>query len=424
MAPKQPVAGPSKSSVAQSPSPSSSISAFNPSHTQFALALPVLGSADKLSIWDVASDRVIAEYEVEGASRATTVCWACGSSTASGQKKKRRRKSDPSSDGEEVVLLTPEKGGLVVFSPAKGEVIRHLDLPGKVVAAWSDDRGTILATPSSLLVFNTDASSIAHTFSLPSNTPTPTVIAILASSTSQILHILVASQSVTTLHCHLANSKITYSSPPLPVSTTFVTSLHPLPSTSQGTSFLVLSEDDRTVSQYTIPAPEQIAKLSYRYASPTLSPAHSVSTSSSLLSILHASGEISLFMLPTELELARPKSDSKPSTVKLVEGKDARLARLARAEFAFTEEGSAGALLCGRMAGAGRVKWHRVAYELPEGGVRPETRVKCDVQDLVGESGSNVGRVQRTGEQRLTLPDYTTSTFRCSTESCRGPTSG
>lgn len=145
------------------------------------------------------------------------------------------------------------------------------------------------------------------------------------------------------------------------------------------------------MSQYTIPFPTKSAKLSYRYASPTLSPAHSLALSSTLLSVLHLSGEVSIFTLPTELDFARPKSDSKPSTLKLVEGKAEQVSRLARVEFGPTDsDEEAGSLFCGRMVGAGRVKWQRAVYELPEGGLRPSTVIKCDAQDLVGKANGNV----------------------------------
>jgi len=381
--PKQPVAS-------QAPPPPPSLSAFNPSRTQFALAQPVLGSADKVTIWDVTSDRVIAEWEVENAGKVSTLCWAPISGGASKKAGKRRRKVDVDEDAEDVVLIAT-KSTLVVYSPRRSQVVKKVTLPGQVTALWSDDRAVIASTATSILVLSSDITSITHTFALPSNTSTPTSIALLQSSTSDTLHVLVASSSVLTLHLELSTSTISYTSPPLPVSNSSVTSIQPLPITSQGASFLVVSEDDRTVSQYTIPSPTKQPKLSYRYASPTLSPAHSLALSSTLLSVLHQSGEISLFTLPAELDFNRPKSDSKPSTVKLVEGKADQLSRLARVEFSE----SAGTLLCGRIAGAGRVKWQTASFELPEGGVRPSTVVKSDTQDLVGKANGLAPTVQR-----------------------------
>ncbi|WVW83355.1 hypothetical protein I302_105374 [Kwoniella bestiolae CBS 10118] len=396
MAPsRQPVAGPSRPKhsqqpVAQSPPPSSSVSSFNPSRTLFAFASPVLGSADKVQVWDVTTDRVISEWEVAGASKATTVTWASIPSSDAASKKKKRRKSGPIDTGdEEVVLITSAKGQLAVFSPTKGEIIRTIDLPQPATAAWSDEHATLFTTSSSILVLSPDASSISNTFTLPSSISSPSALAILPSSTAETLHVLVGTISVVVLHLDLSSSTVTYTSSPLPASTTSISSILPLPTSEQGSSFLVVSEDDRTISQYTIVSPQTTPKLSYRYASPTLSSAHSLSTSSTLLSVLHSSGEISLFHLPGELDFSRPKSDSKPSTVKLVEGKEERTARLCRATFASGSEGAPGALLCGRMTGGGRVKWHRAVFELPEGGLRPSTTVKCDAQDLVGGATSS-----------------------------------
>jgi U3 small nucleolar RNA-associated protein 5 len=163
-----------------------------------------------------------------------------------------------------------------------------------------------------------------------------------------------------------------------------------LPLTQQGASFLVVSEDDRTVSQYTFTSPTVAAKLSYRYASPTVSPAHSWLFRLNC-SVLHFSGEIS-FPLPSEVDLSRPKSDSKPTTVELVEGKDERTAHIARAEFAPGSD----ALLCGRLAGGGRVSGTAPCTSFPEGGLRPSVVVKCDAQDLVAsQAGTNGSTLQR-----------------------------
>ncbi|WWC85277.1 uncharacterized protein L201_000139 [Kwoniella dendrophila CBS 6074] len=415
--PRQPVAGPSRPKhsqqpVAQFPPPSSSVSAFNPSRTLFALASPVLGSADKVQVWDVATDRVISEWEVSGASKAITVTWTSIPSDAASKKKKRRKSGPPEAGDEEVVLITSSKGQLAVFAPHKGEIIRTIELPQPATAAWSDENGIAFTTSSSILVLSPDASNISHTFPLPSSSSSPSAISILPSSSPETLHVLIGTIAVLVLHLDLASSKITYTSAPLPASTTSVSSILPLPTTEQGSSFLVVSEDDRTISQYTIVSPQTAPKLSYRYSSPTLSSAHSLSTSSTLLSVLHESGEISLFHLPGDLDFARPKSDSRPSTVKLVEGKDERTARLARVSFAADINGAAGALLCGRMTGGGRVKWHRAVFELPEGGLKQSTVVKCDAQDLVGAAGSST----TLPIQRFTAPHNVTEAPHADTD--------
>jgi len=391
MAPKQPVAGPSRPRRepldAQSPPLPAKVSAFNHSRTSFALALPVLGAADTVSVWDVATDRVIAEWEVEGASKVTTICWASTPSTASAstststRKRKKRRKSN-GTDLEDVVLITTAKGDLIVFSPERGEVLRKDELPTPVTAAWSDDRAVLFAAASAILVFDPDLSTSPRSFALPANMPTPTAIAVLRTSSSESLELVVGSMSVFTLRVDMKTNAASVMTKPVPVSTSSVASLVPLPSTTEGASFLVVSDDDRTVSQYTVPVAQAAIKLSYRYASTTLSPVHSVAISPNLLSVLHTSGEISLFPIPTELDFSRPRTDSNPSAVKLVEGKDERIAKICRLDFANSEQGITQALICGRMAGAGRVKWHRVVYESPDGGMRRATTVKCDAQDL------------------------------------------
>jgi len=379
MAPKQSVAGPSriKGNATQAPPPPVSVAAFNPSRTLFACAQPVLGSADKLTVWDVVADRVIAEWEVEGAAKATTVVW---SSIASGAAKKKKRKAGSGTEGEDVVVLTTDKGALIVFTPRRGEVLRRLNV-GRVHATASGEH-LVLVTAKEILVLNQDFSAVAHTFDLPSGTPASSSAALLP-STPEILHLLIASASVIALRLNIVSSKVSSTSAPLPVSTSQVSSIVTLPTTAQGSSFLVTCEDDRTVSQYTLPQATAPAKLSYRYASPTLSPVHSLSMSNDLVSVVHSSGEVSLFPLPKELDFARPKSDSKPSIVKLVEGKEDRQVRLVGAAFSSEDEDS-GSLLCGRMTGGGRVKWVKATYELPEGGIKAETIVRTDAQDLVG----------------------------------------
>lgn len=396
MAPRSAQAGPSRSqkSAAQAPPPSPSVSGFNPSRTHFALALPVLGSADKVQVWDVAADAVVAEWEVPGAAQVSALCWA--SVASSGAAKKRRRRKSLPGDGsdENVLLIATNKGttsNLLSYIPLKGEVIRSSPLPGKATAAWSDEHGVIVATDDELLVLGPDASSISNTFDLPSSSNSPSAVAILPTSTPEVLHVIVGTMSVTAVHLSLSSSSVSHTSSPIPASTTAITSLQPLPLSQQGASFLVVSEGDRTVSQYTFPSPTATAKLSYRYASPTLSPAHSLAVSPELLSVLHFSGEISLFNLPSEVDFARPKSDSKPKVVKLVEGKEERTAHLVRAEFAPVKQGAPGALWCGRMAGGGRVKWYKAVFEQPEGGLRQTTVVKCDAQDLVNNTSAADG---------------------------------
>ena len=77
--------------------------------------------------------------------------------------------------------------------------------------------------------------------------------------------------------------------------------------------------------------------------------------------------------------------------MKLLEGKADQLSRLARIDFSDV----AGSLLCGRIAGAGRVKWQSASYELPEGGIRPSTIVKVEAQDLVGKANGTASNTQR-----------------------------
>lgn len=417
MGPKQPIAGPSriKATSTQAPPPPVSVAAFNPSRTLFACAQPVLGSADKLTIWDVTADRVIAEWEVEGAAKATTVSW---SSISSGAARKKRRKRSNAADGEEdVVVLTTDKGNLIVFTPRRGEVLRRIEV-GRVTASASEER-LVLISAKEILVINHDLSAVEHRYP---HSGAATAAALLPTSTSEVLHLLVANSAVTCLHLDLSAQTITHTSAPLPVSTTTVSSILPIPST-QGSSFLVVCEDDRAISQYTLPTPTTSAKLSYRYASPTLSPVHSTSISSSLVSALHVSGEVSLFSIPKELDFARPKSDSKPSVLKLVEGKEDRLVRLAGVNF-IDEEDAPGALVCGRMVGGGRVKWVKAPYELPEGGVKAETVIKCDAQDLVGSAAA-----QNVSSPHLAKPKSSRSvdpgpTIRCASHIYRGARRG
>lgn len=399
MAPKQAVAGPSRlkgAAPTAAPPPPANVSAFNSTSTHFACAFPVLGSADKVTVWDVTSDRVIYDFEVEGASKVTNLIWTTAPVAKEMKRKKRRKAEDEglkSGNGEEVVLITTEHGEAILLSPSRREVIRKLEV-GKVTAACSGHgyEGVVMAAPSSILLLSSDASTIAHTFALPSNTPPPTAMTLLPTSTRESLHLLIGSQSVVELHLEMRSNKIIHTSSPLPASTTSITTIQSVPSTDKAATFLVISEDDRSVSQYTITQPKSTAKLSYRYSSPTISPVHSAAFGDNTLTLLHASGEVSLFPLPTELDFSRPKSDSKPSIVKLLEGSDERLVRLVRVSM-IGKEGNVGAsLLCGRLMGGDRLKWVRASYQSPDGGIRASTVVKCDAKELIhsGEA-ENVG---------------------------------
>ncbi|BEJ15587.1 hypothetical protein CspHIS471_0501920 [Cutaneotrichosporon sp. HIS471] len=373
------------------------LSGFNPARTHFALALPALGAADKVQVWDVASDSVVSEWELPGAAKATAVCWS-SISVSGATKKRRRRKSGAEASGadEDVLIVASTKGdqsNLAVYVPNKGEALRTISLPAKATAMWSDEHGVIIATESNLLVLGPEAAAIAHTFDLPSAVKAPSAVALLPTSTGEELHAIVGAKSVVAVHLSTTSSSITHTSSPLPVSTTSVTSLEPLPNTQQGASFLVVCEEDRTVNQYTFPgSPTAAPKLSYRYTSPTLSPVHSVALSDEFVAALHCDGEISVFAVAlTDLDLARPKSNNKPSKVKLVEGKEEKIASICRIEFAPVDDGAPAALSCGRMVGGGRVKWYSVTIEHPEGGLATNVVVKTDAQDLVAHKDTAKG---------------------------------
>ncbi|ORX39680.1 hypothetical protein BD324DRAFT_575830 [Kockovaella imperatae] len=387
MAPKQPVAGPSriKASSSQSPPPPPAVSAFNASGSFYACAQPVLGSADKVSVWDINTDRVIAELELD-ASKATSLTWS--SVSGSGPSKKKRRKSETTNGSEEALIISTSLGSVVAFSPKRSERIRQIEV-GQVTAATSSSQGSLFATAKELVFVDINFNNTSTRFEHGSTAPI-TALSILPTSSPENLHVLLGStSSIVSLHLDLSTSKVTHTSPPLPVSTTHVTALYPLPISKSGCSFLVVSHDDRTVSQYTLPSPSALAKLSYRYAAPTPSPVHSCSLNPSHLSVLHYSGEISLFPLPTELDLARPKS-GQSSTIKVVYGQDSRLATLCGAVFV-----DDGALACGRSLGGGRVKWVRAAYESPDGSIQSETVVKSDGQDLVSSANQSDVPTQR-----------------------------
>lgn len=374
------------------------MSGFNPARTHFALALPVLGAADKVQVWDVPADAVASEWELAGAAKATALCWS--SISASGSTKRRRRRksggADASGGDEDVLLVATNKGdqsNLAVYLPIKGEVLRTISLPAKATAIWSDENGVIIATESNLLVLGPEASAIAHTFDLPSSVKAPSAVALLPTSTGEELHAIVGAKSVVAVHLSTTSSTITHTSSPVPVSTTTVTSLQPLPNTQQGASFLVVCEEDRTVNQYTIPGPTTAApKLSYRYTSPTLSPVHSIALSDEFVASLHYDGEISVFPVAlTDLDLVRPKSNNKPTKVKLVEGKEEKVASVCRVEFAPVDDGAATVLSCGRMVGGGRVKWYSATIEQPDGGLVANVVVKTDAQDLVAPKDAAKG---------------------------------
>jgi U3 small nucleolar RNA-associated protein 5 len=245
-----------------------------------------------------------------------------------------------------------------------------------------------------------DLSNVAATIALPSRTPAPTAVAILPTSTKESLHLVVASSSAAVLHVTPTGTEVDAVSAPLPVSTSTVTALYPLPAVKGdgSASFIVVSEDDRTVAQYTIPKSGADPRLSYRYTSPTLSSAHSVSSSPSHLSVMHTSGQVSLFPLPaaSSLDLSRPQSNGKPHAVNLIEGKADKPARLCRACLAVpASSGGKLSLVAGRMLGGGRIKWTSIeldATDVSEGG---ETKVKCDAQDLVSAASGKEGKLQR-----------------------------
>ncbi|GMK55962.1 hypothetical protein CspeluHIS016_0210180 [Cutaneotrichosporon spelunceum] len=346
--------------------------------------------------WDVAADSVISEWELPGAAKASAVCWSSVSASGATKKRRRRKSGVEAGADEDVLLVAFSKGdqsSLAVYLPTKGEALRTISLRAKAVAMWSDEHGVIIATESNLLVLGPEAATIAHTFDLPSAVKAPTAVALLPTSSGEELHAIVGAKSVVAVHLSTTSSSIIHTSSPLPVSTTSVTSLQPLPNTQQGASFLVVCEEDRTVNQYTFPgSPTAAPKLSYRYTSPTLSPVHSVAVSDEFVAALHYDGEISVFPVAlTDLDLARPKSNNKPSKVKLVEGKEEKAASICRVEFGPVDDGAPAVLSCGRMVGGGRVKWYSATIEQPEGGLATNVVIKTDAQDLVAPKDTAKG---------------------------------
>lgn len=413
MAPKTPVAGPSKprssvNSPAVSAPPRPALSAFSPSRTLFALAHPALGQADKVSVWDVTEDRFVSEWEIEGASKASSLTFASipasasASRGAAGSNKKRRK-----DEREEVVVVSTTKGQIFVWSPTRG-VLSRIELPqtsGSAVAcalAFSEALHAVVAvSATSVYLLSPDLANVAATIALPARTPAPTAIAILSSSTKESLHLVVASSTAVVLHVTPTGTEVEAVSAAVPVSTSSTIALYPLPATKGASvpiSFVVVSEDDRTVAQYTIPSAGADPRLSYRYTSPTLSSAHSVSASLSHLSVLHASGQVSLFPLPSSssLDLSRPQSNGKPHAIQLVEGKSDKPARVCRAclTLSAASQDASVSVVAGRMLGGGRIKWTTVQLDAADISESGETKVKCDAQDLVS-SQQKEGKLQR-----------------------------
>ena len=427
MAPAKAVAGPSKPRAHQSVNapavsapPRPALSAFSPSRTLFALAHPALGQADKVSVWDVLEDRFVSEWEIEGASKATSITFATvpfplsDAAAAPARSNKKRRKESVAQESahtaEEVVIVTTAKGQIFVWSPTRG-VLSRIDLPvsasgsgsgGPALASASafSEHGAVLVSATSIYLLSPDLASVAATIALPPRTPAPTAVAVLATSTAEVLHVVIASSSALVLHVTPTGTEVEAMSAPVPVSTSSTIALYPLPSAAEEepASFVVVSEDDRTVAQYTIPQPGSDPRLSYRYTSPTLSSAHSVSSSASHLSVLHASGQISLFPLPSpgSLDLVRPQSNGKPHAINLVEGKADKPARVCRACIASAAADGADSvqILAGRMLGGGRLKWVSVPIDAAAANTAGKTKVKCDAQDLVSATGKE-GKLQR-----------------------------
>lgn len=382
MASKQPVAGPSRlrsAASTQTPPPHPSLAAFDDSCTRFALAIPALGAADKVCIWDTTNDNQLFEHELEGASKACALCWT-SAPAAFGPAKKKRRKSGLFSDHAVAVAL--ETGGALIISATDGQVLSRLNTPKRISAVTQVGQRLLAASSDAIYLISEDLTSVSTTFPLPAHSAAPSSLAVLPTSNSTVLHLLVANASVSVVHLEYSSGKLLYTSPAVPVSTSSVTALRTIPPTSQGTSFVVVADDDRAISQYLLPSVQSVPKLAYRYASPTLSAAHSVTISDDTLSVLHTSGEVSVFPLPTELDVVRPKSDSKPSMIKVVEGEVGRPARICGLTYVSNDRPLQATLVCGRMVGAGRVKWIRAEFGTGES-MRPPVTIKCDAQDLV-----------------------------------------
>ncbi len=187
---------------------------------------------------------------------------------------------------------------------------RQMRLAIQALAAWTDERGVFLSTSSAILLLAVDTLAVKHTFALPPNTPSPTALAVMPRSSGDKATILASADSVVSLDVNLSSGKVlSHLRHYLSQHLTSLRSRLCLERARDRHSSL--AADDRTVSQYTFAPNSATARLSYRYASPTVSPVHSVNVSPAHLSVLHASARFLSSLCPplsTSHDLSRTTS--------------------------------------------------------------------------------------------------------------------
>lgn len=381
-----------------------SLHGFNASNTRFSAINAGLGGSEKLRIWDVDSSAVLGEWDIvaeAGKASQKVKCLTWGSfyaedlqtSAADGEnrKKRRKRRSEGSSAAPRVDAVVLARGNnLLLYTPTSNAVAKKVSVPSPVTAmSWtSQEDGLLIAATADDIVVLDASASIVFTAKLPSGmTYIPLSGISVLSSTSSILSVILASNSIAKLVISAPISEASAAT----FGTTQQVGVEPVRKVIalDAEQFIIGEEQARVASLWrttenaTSPF-EMVASIPI----PTLSNVHTlaISPEHSELFILAETGEITVYSVSktalanqTSAETAmgkkaggrKRKTGAIPSLqpvskISVVEGKEARQAGLISlavlGESAAEDEGEdkSTEVLIGRMGGASRVKWEKI----------------------------------------------------------------
>ncbi len=408
--------------------PPPALTAFNPARSLYAaVSVNHVGASgrERLRVWDVQADGVLAEWELgaemvaEGRSDAAvrSVLWLAagsgeGPSDTHASKKKRRHSkggdasaaaAGTSASGADVLVVSQKK--MVGFRTSQSKPAFQWSVPtqqGEQVAAAlyipAQNAVALALEKSGLAIVSLADGSVVLTVKYPTNSTAPSCMALVgAEDTSDALTLVLANTAVATLTLSLplSSTSSTAFSPPQNIAIAPLRFALPV-----GPAQLLTAEEGaRTASLWMVEKDAQL-QLAANIPLPTDAPVHNAALSSDAarVALLASSGEVSVFSLDLSAVAAAAAADAEGasaaspgkkkkkakakgipslrpvSVVRVVEGKESRQAGIAavalpRGEGAGegADAGEAAGLLYARMGGAGRIVWETAVSARWEG---------------------------------------------------------
>lgn len=454
------------------PAPRPSLSGFNASHTQYASITPTLGGADKLRIWNVSDNRVVAEWDIAHAQGAagvkmnvTGLTWVKlggedqdDSEDASRNKKRKKTKqagkSSTATATKDVVVLA-QGSDLLFYSSSLVKPVKKISVGDEKVHSitYEDEAGIIVTTTKEVIILDAISGESMAKFSLPANLPSSTAIATTLCTSNEEpendenkLTIILSSLQVCILTVSLPlakDSEHTFSVVQ-PAGAEAVRAVVPI-STSEDDStitFATIEENSRVCSiwQCTLDSATSTPTILASVPCPSASPVQSLSlTSDHVLFVLSTTGEAWGFdvsatsLASPAAQSSTPDSDKKSNkkrrsvvnnaslkpviTIESLGGNVIAIDQVATTSSPASDDDmqvdqaeneNGNEIIVGRMVGPHRVKWDQVQYRDILGSLNTPITLKKPSNDFL--TGKDQDNASSVPLQRYRDPAHSGST--------------